>query len=77
MTETDIIRGFDVAMRNSYSIILGYKEFDELTGGDMVMFAHDIEEPIGSSIIDFLIEYFEDQEEYEKCQQLINIKDSL
>ena len=77
MTETEIIRGVDVAMRNSYTVIVGHKKVDDLAIGGMVIFAHDIEEPLESNIIDYLIEYFEDAQEYEKCGELISIKYSL
>ena len=77
MKEIDAINNLDTAMRNSYDLILGYTKIEDLLMAETVLFIHDIDEPITLGVINILIEYFKDTEEYEKCMELKKVKCSL
>ena len=48
--------------------------FSELAITDTSFFIHDITKPITTQVIDDLIYYFEEEEDYEKCQALMEIR---
>ena len=48
--------------------------FSELSFTDYSFFIHDITKPITTRVVDDLIMYFEEIEEYEKCQTLTEIR---
>lgn len=76
MDELDVIRGFDLAMRNSYSIIVGDKVLDDMIIDNQVFFAHDIDAEPSNKDLEELIKYFADLDEFEKCIELKKIKDN-
>ena len=43
--------------------------------GDQVFFAHDIDLDLSEVDFDFIIEYFSDDDDFEKCIELKKIKD--
>tara|TARA_R110002020_G_scaffold174348_2_gene365471 strand:- start:34 stop:324 length:291 start_codon:yes stop_codon:yes gene_type:complete len=68
-------------MNNSYTILTGKKSLSEILCEDdssyflwNVLDKESVEESIFIEIIDLLIEYFEDTEEYEKCAELLKLK---
>ena len=69
MDELDVIRGFDLAMRNSYNIIVGDKKVEDMMINNQVFFAPTSEE------MDEIIKYFADIDEFEKCIELKKIKE--
>tara|TARA_R110000751_G_scaffold116174_1_gene215732 strand:+ start:1927 stop:2169 length:243 start_codon:yes stop_codon:yes gene_type:complete len=75
MDELDIIRGFDLAMRNSYNIIVGDKEVEDMVINNQVLFAHDIDAGPSDDEINEIIKYFADIDEFEKCIELKKIKE--
>jgi len=77
MKEIDAINNLDTAMRNSYNLILGHTKIEDLLMTETVLFIHDLDEPIESGVVNILIEYFRDTEEYEKCIELKKIKCNL
>ena len=68
----------DKCMYNSYLLVTGRKKLTEFyKNDDDIYFIHNPDEPIvtGESLVyDVLIEHFIYTEEYEKCQELLNIK---
>ena len=61
-------------MLNSYDIVIYKVPFSELTITDTSFFIHDITKPITIDVIDDMIYYFEEREDYEKCQALMEIR---
>ncbi len=62
------------AMLNSYDIIVYQVPFSEIKIVDREFFAHDITKPLTMKTIDDLIYYFEQIEDYEKCNRLLKAK---
>ena len=77
MKEIDAINNLDKAMRNSYIVILGYKKVEDMLMAETVLFIHDIDQPLKCDVVNILIEYFKETEEYEKCTELKKVKCSL
>lgn len=63
-----------LGMLNSYDIVIYKVPFSELAITDTSFFIHDITKPITTEVIDDLIYYFEEEEDYEKCQALMEIR---
>tara|TARA_R110000803_G_scaffold161502_2_gene225189 strand:+ start:118 stop:381 length:264 start_codon:yes stop_codon:yes gene_type:complete len=59
------------AMYNSYDVIVNKIDAREIMISDVEYFVHDVDDAITVSIIDTLIVYFEDLEEYEMCAELL------
>ena len=70
----------DEAYRNAYKIAVGEMTVKELLdkADDMVFLPFDPSAPeTFSMIVDDIIQYFADTEEYEKCAELVKIKDQF
>ena len=66
------------AFYNSYLLITKQAEFDKLfEDTKVVVIAHDTESDIDKDVIDNVISYYEDEEDYEKCAELLKISKSL
>lgn len=66
------------AFYNSYLLITKQIEFDDLfKDNKVVVVAHNTDSVIDKNIIDTIITYYEDIEEYEKCAELLKISNSL
>ena len=63
-----------LGMLNSYDIVIYKVPFSELAITDTSFFIHDITKPITIDVIDDMIYYFEEEEDYEKCQALMEIR---
>ena len=63
-----------LGMLNSYDIVIYKVPFSEFAITDTSFFIHDITKPITTEVIDDLIYYFEEEEDYEKCQALMEIR---
>ena len=63
-----------LGMLNSYDIVIYKVPFSELAITDISFFIHDITKPITIDVIDDMIYYFEEKEDYEKCQALMEIR---
>ena len=63
---------FDMAMVNSYELIMGLKNIDELLGEspETLFLVFDPDDYDRDEVIMDLIDYFEDTEEYEFCANL-------
>jgi hypothetical protein len=75
INEIDVIKNLDLAMNNSYKLLTNKNSFDDLVIGDQVFFAHDIDLDLSEVDFDFIIEYFSDDDDFEKCIELKKIKD--
>ena len=67
------LQHLDEAMCNSYDIIVGNITLEELMlnkGGEGLIFAHNVELPPTSNDIDNLLNYFTQQEDFERCVEL-------
>ena len=73
MDEVEALKNLDTAMCNSYDIIIGNITLEELMlnkGGEGLIFAHNVELPATSNDIDNLLNYFTQQEDFERCVEL-------
>lgn len=70
----------DEAYRNAYKIATGEMTVKELldSAEDMIFLPFDPSSPSTFSlVVDDIIQYFSDNEEYEKCAELVKIKDTF
>jgi hypothetical protein len=70
----------DEAYRNAYKIATGEMTVKELldSAEDMIFLPFDPSSPnTFSLVVDDIIQYFSDNEEYEKCAELVKIKDKF
>jgi len=70
----------DEAYRNAYKIAIGEMSVRQLLEleEDMIFLPFDPSEPESfSAVIDDIIMYFSDNEEYEKCAELVKVKDQF
>ena len=70
----------DEAYRNAFKVITGAMSIQELLddADDMIFLPFDPSVPETFMMIaDDMIQYFEDAEEYEKCSEIMKIKDKL
>lgn len=70
----------DEAYRNAYKIAVGEMTVKELLdkAEDMIFLPFDPSAPeTFSMVVDDVIQYFADTEEYEKCAELVKIKDQF
>jgi|TARA_R110000796_G_scaffold41113_1_gene101467 hypothetical protein len=69
----------DKCMNNSYLLVTGKKNLEEFfKNQEDVFFMHNPDEPIldgNYAVYDVLIDHFIYTEEYEKCQELKNLKE--
>ena len=63
-----------LGMLNSYDIAVYKVPYSELAITENSFFIHDITKPITRDVIDDLMYYFEEEEDYEKCQALMEIR---
>ena len=72
MDFVDMSLNLDTAMVNSYEFIMGFKDLEKLLeeNPDTLLLVFDPDEYEKSEVIDNLIEYFEETEEYEYCANL-------
>ena len=76
----DEIEILDEAYRNAYAIVTGKMTVRDLLDKtpDMIFLPFDPSSPeTFSLVVDDIIKYFEDNEEYEKCAELIGRKNKL
>jgi len=74
------IQILDEAYRNAFKVATGRMSVQELLdeAEDMIFLPFDPVEPSTfMMIVDDIIEYFENSEEYEKCAELVKIKERL
>jgi hypothetical protein len=72
MKDIDVSLNFDVAMVNSYKLIMGLKNINELLeeSPETLFLVFDPDDYDRDEVIMDLIDYFEDTEEYEFCANL-------
>jgi len=61
------------AFYNSYNVIVRKIDYLDLFEDGVLYLIHDPDEPLNKEICDNMNKYFEEQEEYEICNELINI----
>ena len=61
-------------MYNSYDMIINNVDIRDVMVTDVEYFIHDITDVVTVNVIDTLIVYFEDLEEYEKCAELMEVR---
>jgi hypothetical protein len=59
-----------VGMVNSFNIITGKANIDQIIDAGIAVFAHEPNSDIGKKNIEFMIYYFREQEMYEECSEL-------
>ena len=76
MDPVDMALNLDAAMVNSYKLIMGLKNLEELLedNPEALLLVFDPDEYNRGEVIDDLIEYFEETEEYEFCANLKRTK---
>lgn len=65
------------AMLNSYDVIVNGMDVEDIMGTSMPFIAHSPFGDIKKSDIQGMIDYFEEQEEYEKCIKLKEILNGI
>jgi len=60
------------AMLNSYRVIIQKQEPEDIISTELGMFAHDPTDEVKENVIQGILEYFEDEEDYEKCIKIRN-----
>tara|TARA_R100001594_G_scaffold146035_1_gene196872 strand:- start:634 stop:936 length:303 start_codon:yes stop_codon:yes gene_type:complete len=71
----------DICMENSYDLIMGRKSLDEILESNEVPYLlwnvvseKDLQSSIFNDVLDLMIKYYEDSEEYERCDKLLKFK---
>ena len=71
----------DICFNNTYLLITGKKTLEDfLDTGDDLWFLHNPkDEPLrhNDPIYEELLNYFIDEEEYEKCQEIVNLRTKI
>jgi len=66
------IEGNEKAMHNAYLVVTGKRSLESFTGKNEPILPLDFNNP--GHLIDFLMDYYSDMEEYGKCDELASIK---
>ena len=66
-----------VSMINSYNVITGKANINDIAIASLGFFIHQPDEPVSASIMDYIISYFEEKEMFEYCADIKKIKDSI
>ena len=68
----------DICMENSYNLIMGRKSLDQILESSEVPYLlwnviseKDLQSSIFNDVLDLMIKYYEDLEEYERCSELL------
>jgi len=76
VTQELILEVMDVIVENTYLLITEKKTHDELLEENEhdfpVMFLMEPDQELDVSLYELLIDHYEEQEEYEKCQELLD-----
>ena len=70
----------DICVENSYNLLTGKKSIEDILDSSSRPYflwnvvEEDLDQAIFDSFIDFMINYYEDMEYYERCAVLLNIK---
>jgi hypothetical protein len=70
----------DICVANSYDLLTGRKSIEEILDSTETPYflwnviEEDLDQHDFNSFIDFMIEYYEELEHYERCSVLLNIK---
>ena len=70
----------DICVENSYNLLTGKKSIEDILDSSSRPYflwnvvEEDLDQEIFDSFIDFMINYYEDMEYYERCAVLLNIK---
>ncbi len=80
--EQQLYNAVSEAMLNSYKVIVEKKDpydliYEESDNHGELTFAHHIDEPLSTKSIDAMISWWEDEEEYEMCSELLRIKNGI
>jgi len=76
--EVEIKERMHEAMHNSYKVIIEDTcPYSLIENEGDVVFAHNIENPITLNHLVYMISYWEDLEEYEKCHELKKFHDEI
>jgi hypothetical protein len=71
--EMEFYENIDVAMDNSYKVLTGADTFESIMvrdGGVWLLFDPDDPDKNKGNVLEVMIMYFEDNEEYERCSVL-------
>tara|TARA_R100001443_G_scaffold114946_1_gene131780 strand:+ start:8112 stop:8357 length:246 start_codon:yes stop_codon:yes gene_type:complete len=58
------------AMNNTYNILMGYRTLKDLVLKNEGYFIFNPEEPVSLKTLETLLNYFADEEEYDKCIEI-------
>lgn len=73
MDDLEALKSIDLAMNNSYDIVVGNKTIEEISDSTDIkhlVFIHDISSQHSNDTIETLLLYFTEIEDYEKCIKL-------
>ena len=72
VSELEVYENVDKAFDNSYEIIMGLKSFEDIMEEqDECYLIFDVDDYSKISILEQLLEWYESEEEYEKCSLLL------
>lgn len=77
MDELELLKHMDLAMNNSFDIIVGNTTLEEMmlnSNLENLVFAHDIDNGYTSQDIENLNNHFVEKEDFEKCVVLSNLR---
>ena len=70
----------DICVANSYDLLTGRKSIEDILDSSVKPYflwnvvEENLDQEVFDGFIDFMIEYYEDMEYYERCAVLLNIK---
>ncbi len=79
MDDLEALKNLDLAMNNSFNIIVGEDTLENMSDNcevEHLVFIHDITSDYSDETISSLLEYFTEKEDYEKCIVLSNINNN-
>ena len=77
--EEALYQAISDAMINSYNVIVEKKDPYEMLHREeqTITFAHHVDDPITTESLDHMISWWEEEEEYEMCGELLRIKNGI
>lgn len=62
-----------LAMINSYNLLTNRATMEDIIESDIIVFGHNPDEPLDEEYFKKIIEYFQDNEMYEICSELLDV----
>jgi len=66
-----------ISMINSYNVITGKATLNDIAIAGLGFFVHQPDEPVTFDMINYIINYFEEEEMFEMCADLQSVRDLI